>query len=65
MFWLNSSAENPVFLEALGGVLEIAQTGNWVVLRGDFNAHMGSNSVAWRGVIGRNGLPDLNPSGVL
>ena len=26
---------------------------------------MGSDSVTWRGVIGRNGLPDLNQSGVL
>ncbi|KAI3365669.1 hypothetical protein L3Q82_010745 [Scortum barcoo] len=26
---------------------------------------MGSDSDTWRGVIGRNGLPDLNPSGVL
>ncbi|KAI3372112.1 hypothetical protein L3Q82_006968 [Scortum barcoo] len=26
---------------------------------------MGNNSDTWRGVIGRNGLPNLNPSGVL
>uniref|UniRef100_A0AAY5K1H3 Endonuclease/exonuclease/phosphatase domain-containing protein n=1 Tax=Esox lucius TaxID=8010 RepID=A0AAY5K1H3_ESOLU len=54
----NGSAEYPTFLESLGGVLESAPTGDSIVLLGDINAH------TWRGVIGRNGPPDLNPSGV-
>ncbi|XDV29377.1 hypothetical protein PO909_032513 [Leuciscus waleckii] len=51
----NGSVEYPAFLGTLGGVLESAPTGDSVVLLGDFNMS----------VTGRNGPPDLNPSGVL
>ncbi|TWW78139.1 R2 Retrovirus-related Pol polyprotein from type I retrotransposable element [Takifugu flavidus] len=61
----NSSSAYLPFLGSLEGVLESAPSGGSLVLLGDFNAHVGNDSVTWRAVIGKNGLPDLNPSGVL
>ena len=46
----NSSIEYTAFLEALGGVLESAPTGDSVALLGDFNAHMGSRQRYLEGV---------------
>ena len=31
-----------------------------LVLLGDFNAHIGSKSQNWRGMVGKNGPPDLS-----
>ncbi|KAK3568677.1 hypothetical protein QTP86_012873 [Hemibagrus guttatus] len=61
----NGSVKYPNFLETLRGVLEGAPTGDSIVFLGDFNPHVGNDSDTWRGVIGRNGPPDLNSSGVL
>ena len=60
----NNSSEFPPFLDSLEGVLESASFGDSLVLLGDFNTHIGNDSETWRGVIGRNGPPSLNLSGV-
>lgn len=45
-------------------MLEGSPPGDPVVLLGDVSAHMDNDSETWRGVVRRNGLLDLNPSGV-
>ncbi|KAK3560282.1 hypothetical protein QTP86_004212 [Hemibagrus guttatus] len=61
----NGSVGYPTFLETLRGVLGGATTRDSIVLLGDFNAHVSNDSDTWRGVIGRNGPPDLNSSVLL
>lgn len=56
-----SSSEYPPFFESLRRVLEDAPFGDPIILVWDFSPHMGNDL---DGVIGRNGLLDLNLSGV-
>ena len=52
-------------MESLGGVLKSVSPGVSIVLLEDSNAHVGNNGVTRRGMIERNSLSELNPSGVL
>lgn len=45
-------------MESLRQMLECATLGDSVILLGDFNARMGNDIMTWKGVTGRNGLPD-------
>ncbi len=48
----------------LNGVLHGAPVGDSIVLMGDFNTLVDNDGDTCRGMIGRNGPPDLNPNGV-
>ena len=60
-----SSSQLAAFLEVLTGALQGAPVGDSVVLLRDFNVYVSSDGDTWRGMIGMNGLADLNPSGAL
>lgn len=61
LFWLSP------FLESLDDVLKRVPFGIpfLPILLCDFNARVDNDGVIWSGVIGMNGLPDLNPNNVL
>ena len=52
-------------MESLEGVLESAPSGSSLGLLDDLNAPVDGGNETWRGVIGKNCHPDMNPSGVL
>ncbi|KAI3362224.1 hypothetical protein L3Q82_012542 [Scortum barcoo] len=69
---MESVQSTPAFLESLegGGVLDSApdsvlRLGTPLFYWGTSTLTWASDSDTWRGMIGRNGFPDLNPSGVL
>lgn len=57
----SDSSEYLLFLE---WVREGIPTGDSAVPLGDFNTHMGNDSMNWRGVMESNGPPCLNPTRV-
>lgn len=61
----NAVAEYTAFLDDLEQGFARVQASESLMLLGDFNAHVGSDTDTWHGVIGKHGAPDLNPSGEL
>lgn len=58
----NHEAQYQPFLDELSTALDVVGTDSFILL-GDFNAHVGTDSLGWKGVIGRNGAPALNANG--
>lgn len=48
------------YASTLGGVFESAPSGDSIFLLGDVHVHVGKDSEAWMGRIGRNSLTDQN-----
>ncbi len=49
----------------MNGVLHGDSMGDSIVLLEDFDLHTDNDGEIWKGVTGRNAIPDLNPTGVL
>ena len=61
----NRESEYPAFLDEVGLALAAVPPTDSVMLLGDLNAHVGTDSRKWKGVIGRNGSRSLNANGEL
>ena len=59
----NAEAEYQPFLDEVDAALQRVANMDSIILMGDFNAHVGTDSLTWKGVIGRNGDSDLNTNG--
>ena len=56
----NVESNYPKFLDNVSQVLESIPTSNSILLMGDFNTHIGNDSITWKGVIGPNDNKNLN-----
>src|SRR5699024_3442811 len=56
----NTEAEYTTFLDELDGGLSRLHPTDSLILMGDFNAHVGTDTETWRNVIGRNGDAHLS-----
>ena len=49
------------FLDNVSQVMESIPSTNATLIMGDFNAHIGNDSITWQSIISPNGNNDLNP----
>ena len=59
----NATSEYQAFVDDVNdALLRVSFTGS-TVLMGDFNAHVGTDTDTWKGVIGKHGITGLNENG--
>ena len=59
----NRKLKYEAFLEEIEVALGKATSSKFLVLLGDFKAHVGIDNATWKGVIGKHGDPDINKNG--
>ena len=59
----NTVSEYQVFVDEVNDALQRVRSTESIILLGDFNAHIGTDSETWKGVIGRHGDPAFNENG--
>ena len=59
----NAEAQYPPFLDEVSAALQKVTPAESILLLGDFNAHVGMDNETWKGVIGKQGDPDVNRNG--
>ena len=56
----NATSEYQTFVDEVNDALLRVSATECTVLMGDFNAHVGTDTDTWKGVIGKHGVTGLN-----
>ena len=59
----NATSEYQTFVDEVNDALLQVSATESTVLMGDFNAHVGTDTDTWKGVIGKHGVTELNENG--
>jgi len=62
---LAEQAEKELFYSVLDHAVSQIPIADKVVLLGDFNARVGTDSETWKGVIGKDGIGNVNANGLM
>ena len=63
VYALSATSEYQAFVDEVNDALLRVSGIESTVLKGDFNAHIGTDTDMWKGVIGKNGVTGLNENG--